>query len=124
MRKAAHHAGATRREHSGITTIGTSMRSGPSSRRWTGKIDDAFYQCIAKPIGMQDFEPGDVYYLKGSVSVHPAFRQGLSTVWIAVSAGGMKNRGRAQSIRKLQTQKSPIALGGPICLASLVAQGH
>src|SRR3984893_2283146 len=26
------------------------------------KIGDAFYQRIAKPIGMQDFQPGDVFY--------------------------------------------------------------
>jgi CubicO group peptidase (beta-lactamase class C family) len=37
------------------------------------KIGDAFYQRIAKPIGMQDFQPGDVYYLPGPISVHPAY---------------------------------------------------
>jgi CubicO group peptidase (beta-lactamase class C family) len=37
------------------------------------KIGEAFYQRIAKPIGMQDFQPGDVYYLGGPVSVHPAY---------------------------------------------------
>jgi CubicO group peptidase (beta-lactamase class C family) len=37
------------------------------------KIGDAFYQRIAKPIGMQDFQPGDVYYIGGPISVHPAY---------------------------------------------------
>lgn len=38
------------------------------------KIGDAFYQRIAKPIGMQDFKPDDVYYVEdGEVSQHPAY---------------------------------------------------
>jgi CubicO group peptidase (beta-lactamase class C family) len=37
------------------------------------KIGEAFYQRIAKPIGMQDFQPGDVYYLEGPLSVHSAY---------------------------------------------------
>jgi CubicO group peptidase (beta-lactamase class C family) len=38
------------------------------------KLGDAFYQRIAKPIGMQDFRPGDVYYVgNGDVSQHPAY---------------------------------------------------
>ena len=38
------------------------------------KIGEAFYQRIAKPIGMQDFQPSDVYYIGDtSVSTHPAF---------------------------------------------------
>jgi CubicO group peptidase (beta-lactamase class C family) len=37
------------------------------------KIGEAFYQRIAKPIGMQDFNPGDVYYIAGPISVHPAY---------------------------------------------------
>jgi CubicO group peptidase (beta-lactamase class C family) len=37
------------------------------------KIGDAFYQRIAKPIGMQDFQPDDVYYLGGTTSVHSAY---------------------------------------------------
>lgn len=37
------------------------------------KIGDAFYQRIAQPIGMQDFQPSDVYYLGGPVSVHSAY---------------------------------------------------
>lgn len=42
-------------------------------REKTGlKIGEAFYQRIAKPIGMQDFQPGDVSYLGGPLSVHSA----------------------------------------------------
>jgi CubicO group peptidase (beta-lactamase class C family) len=37
------------------------------------KIGEAFYQRIAKPIGMQDFRPSDVYYLGGPLSVHSAY---------------------------------------------------
>jgi CubicO group peptidase (beta-lactamase class C family) len=37
------------------------------------KIGEAFYQRIAKPIGMQDFQPDDVYYLGGPISVHSAY---------------------------------------------------
>jgi CubicO group peptidase (beta-lactamase class C family) len=37
------------------------------------KIGEAFYQRIAKPIGMQDFQPDDVYYLGGPTSVHSAY---------------------------------------------------
>ena len=37
------------------------------------KIGEAFYQRIAKPIWMQDFQPGDVYYIGGPISVHPAY---------------------------------------------------
>jgi len=38
------------------------------------KIGDAFYQRIAKPLGMQDFKPNDVYYVgNGTTSIHPAF---------------------------------------------------
>jgi CubicO group peptidase (beta-lactamase class C family) len=37
------------------------------------KIGDAFYQRIAKPIGMQDFRPGDVFYFAGPASVHPTY---------------------------------------------------
>ena len=37
------------------------------------KIGDAFYERIAKPIGMQDFRPEDVFYRGGSESIHPAF---------------------------------------------------
>jgi CubicO group peptidase (beta-lactamase class C family) len=36
------------------------------------KIGEAFYQRIAKSIGMQDFQPNDVYYIGGPISVHPA----------------------------------------------------
>jgi CubicO group peptidase (beta-lactamase class C family) len=37
------------------------------------KIGEAFYKRIAEPIGMQDFQPNDVYYLAGTLSVHPAY---------------------------------------------------
>ncbi len=37
------------------------------------KIGDAFYQRLAKPIGMQDFQPEDVYYVGGTTSIHPAY---------------------------------------------------
>jgi CubicO group peptidase (beta-lactamase class C family) len=37
------------------------------------KIGDAFYQRIAKPIGMQDFQPTDVFYFGGPASIHPAY---------------------------------------------------
>jgi CubicO group peptidase (beta-lactamase class C family) len=37
------------------------------------KIGDAFYQRIAKPIGMEDFQPSDVFYFGGPLSIHPAY---------------------------------------------------
>lgn len=37
------------------------------------KIGQAFYQRIAQPIGMEDFQPNDVFYLGGRESIHPAF---------------------------------------------------
>jgi CubicO group peptidase (beta-lactamase class C family) len=37
------------------------------------KIGEAFYERIAKPIGMQDFQPEDVYYFGGPFSVYPAY---------------------------------------------------
>ena len=37
------------------------------------KIGQAFYERIAKPIGMQDFSPDDVFYLGGTESIHPAY---------------------------------------------------
>jgi CubicO group peptidase (beta-lactamase class C family) len=37
------------------------------------KIGEAFYERIAKPIGMQDFQSNDVFYLGGHDSTHPAF---------------------------------------------------
>ena len=37
------------------------------------KIGDAFYQRIAKPIGMEDFQPNDVFYFGGPLSIHPAY---------------------------------------------------
>ena len=44
------------------------------------KIGDAFYQRIAKPIGMQDFKSGDVYYVgNGEVSRYPAYMFEMTT---------------------------------------------
>jgi CubicO group peptidase (beta-lactamase class C family) len=37
------------------------------------KIGDAFYQRIAQPIGMEDFQPSDVFYFGGPLSIHPAY---------------------------------------------------
>jgi len=37
------------------------------------KIGDAFYERIAKPIGMEDFRPSDVFYFGGPLSIHPAY---------------------------------------------------
>jgi CubicO group peptidase (beta-lactamase class C family) len=37
------------------------------------KIGQAFYERIAKPIGMQDFQPGDVFYFGGPASIHPTY---------------------------------------------------
>jgi len=37
------------------------------------KIGQAFYQRIAKPIGMQDFQPDDVFYFGGPASIHPTY---------------------------------------------------
>jgi len=43
-------------------------------------IGEAFYQRIAKPTDMQDFTPGDVYYVGDStVSEHPAYMFKMST---------------------------------------------
>src|ERR1700724_3827255 len=37
------------------------------------KIGDGFYQRVAKPIGMEDFQPADVYYFGGPFSTHSAY---------------------------------------------------
>ena len=37
------------------------------------KIGQAFYERIAKPIGMQDFRPDDVFYFGGPASIHPTY---------------------------------------------------
>lgn len=37
------------------------------------KIGQAFYERIAKPIGMQDFRPNDVFYFGGPASIHPTY---------------------------------------------------
>jgi CubicO group peptidase (beta-lactamase class C family) len=42
------------------------------------KIGDAFYQRIAKPINMQDFQPSDVFYFGGPASVHPTYHFEIS----------------------------------------------
>jgi CubicO group peptidase (beta-lactamase class C family) len=42
------------------------------------KIGQAFYQRIAKPIGMQDFEPADVFYFGGPASIHPTYHFEIS----------------------------------------------
>ncbi len=42
------------------------------------KIGQAFYERIAKPIGMQDFEPGDVFYFGGPASIHPTYHFEIS----------------------------------------------
>jgi CubicO group peptidase (beta-lactamase class C family) len=36
-------------------------------------IGQAFYDRIAKPIGMQDFQPSDVFYFGGPASIHPTY---------------------------------------------------
>lgn len=42
--------------------------------RTTGlSIGEAFYRRIAKPIGMQDFKPEDVYYIDGPISRYRAY---------------------------------------------------
>ncbi len=38
------------------------------------KMGDAFYQRIAKPIGMQDFQPRDVHYFGGPLSQYPGYQ--------------------------------------------------
>ena len=37
------------------------------------KIGQAFYKRIAKPIGMQDFQPSDVFYFGGPASIQPTY---------------------------------------------------
>src|SRR5580692_928411 len=37
------------------------------------RIGQAFYERIAKPIGMDDFRPSDVFYFGGPLSIHPAY---------------------------------------------------
>jgi CubicO group peptidase (beta-lactamase class C family) len=38
------------------------------------KMGDAFYQRIAKPIGMQDFQPADVHYFGGPASIYRGYQ--------------------------------------------------
>jgi len=42
-------------------------------KRTGKKIGEAFYERIAKPIGMQDLSPDDVFYLGGPESTHHAY---------------------------------------------------
>jgi CubicO group peptidase (beta-lactamase class C family) len=42
------------------------------------KIGEAFYQRIAKPINMQDFQPSDVFYFGGPASIHPTYHFEIS----------------------------------------------
>ena len=42
-------------------------------KKTKSKIGDAFYERIAKPIGMEDFRPSDVFYFGGPLSIHPAY---------------------------------------------------
>lgn len=45
----------------------------------TGRpMGETFHERIAKPIGMQDFVPSDVYYLGGPISVHRAYHFEIS----------------------------------------------
>ena len=37
------------------------------------RIGQAFYERIAKPIGMQDFQSNDVFYFGGPASIHPTY---------------------------------------------------
>src|SRR5579859_4248445 len=37
------------------------------------KIGEAFYQRIARPINMQDFQPSDVFYFGGPASIHATY---------------------------------------------------
>jgi CubicO group peptidase (beta-lactamase class C family) len=59
------------------------------------KLGDAFYTRIAKPIGMQDFKPSDVYYVgNGEVSQHPAYMFEMSARDMARFGLLYLNRGR------------------------------
>ena len=41
-------------------------------------IGEAFYRRIAIPLGMQDFEPNNVYYIDGPISMHRAYHFEIS----------------------------------------------
>ena len=60
------------------------------------KMGDAFYQRIAKPIGMQDFQPGDVHYFGGSLSQYPAYQIEISARDLARFGMLYLNHGRWQ----------------------------
>jgi len=57
-------------------------------------IGQAFYDRIAKPIGMQDFQPSDVYYLAGPISIHRAYHFEISARDLARFGLLYLNRGR------------------------------
>ena len=42
------------------------------------KIGEAFYQRIARPINMQDFQPSGVFYFGGPASMHPTYHFEIS----------------------------------------------
>jgi CubicO group peptidase (beta-lactamase class C family) len=60
------------------------------------KMGDAFDQRIAKPIGMQDFHPGDVHYFGGSVSQYSAYQIEISARDLARFGLLYLNQGRWQ----------------------------
>jgi CubicO group peptidase (beta-lactamase class C family) len=61
----------------------------------TGRaIGDTFYDRIAKPIGMQDFQASDVYYLGGPLSVHRAYHFEISARDLARFGLLYLNKGR------------------------------
>jgi CubicO group peptidase (beta-lactamase class C family) len=57
-------------------------------------IGDAFYERIARPIGMQDFKPSDVYYMPGPLSIHRAYHFEISARDLARFGVLYLNRGR------------------------------
>ena len=74
------------------------------------KIGDAFYQRIAKRIGMQDFTPTDVYYFgEESLSEHPAYMFRMTTRDMARFGLLYLNHGRwkgKQIVPELWVEKS------------------
>jgi CubicO group peptidase (beta-lactamase class C family) len=72
-------------------------------------IGKAFYQRIAIPLHMQDFEPDDVYYIEGPISVHRAFHfrmtaRDLARFGLLYLRGGRWNG--HQIVRKEWVEKS------------------
>ncbi len=65
---------ATHLAHFGTITIGTLMRSEQFFEKSTkSTIAEEFQKRIATPIGMEDFKPEDVTYVRGEDSIHPAY---------------------------------------------------